>query len=155
MKRPHVLATYEVSSDEKALLQEMLGDEAAPEFLEDLPSAQRRSAWQAASVLLAGNFPREIPALEYPDLQQVQLIQFLSAGADHMPSAHLPPHILFASSFGQSAATSAHSEGREAESRLPVVRLAGVHGGVNDPSDRAEVPVFPFLPSFEPRTEHP
>ena len=57
-----------------------------------------------AYVLFAWNFPQEIRQEDYPHLQQVRFIQVLSAGADHLPFADLPSHLLVASNPGAYAA---------------------------------------------------
>jgi phosphoglycerate dehydrogenase-like enzyme len=104
MQRQHVVVTYNASPEQKALLLELLGSEATLTYFKELPTAQREQALQEANVLLSWNFPREIQPQDYPHLQQVLFIQLLSAGADHMPFADLPPHILVASNPGAYAA---------------------------------------------------
>src|SRR5437764_15133711 len=69
-------------------------------FLDEIPSAQREQTFERADVLLSWNFPREILPHEYPRLQHVKFIQLISAGADHMPFAELPSHIIVASNPG-------------------------------------------------------
>jgi len=91
MEGQHILLTYEASPEEKSLSQEVLGSEASLGYLEELSGEQRQAPLRAATVLLAWDFPREISVREYPWLEQVRLIQLLSAGADHMPVADLPP----------------------------------------------------------------
>ncbi len=104
MNKQNIVVTFDAPPEQKALLREALGSEASLTFFKELPSAQREQALQEANVLLAWNFPREIPPQTYPLLQQVSFIQLLSAGADHMPFADLPPHILVASNPGAYAA---------------------------------------------------
>lgn len=100
MDKPNIVVTYNASTEQKALLLEMLGSEASLTFLNELAPAQREQSLEHATVLLSWNFPREILPQDYPRLQQVSFIQLLSAGADHMPFADLPPHILVASNPG-------------------------------------------------------
>src|SRR6266852_6888205 len=104
MNKQNIVVTFNASPEQKALLLEMLGSEASLTFFNELPSAQRDRALQEANVLLSWNFPREIQPQDYPLLQQVSFIQLLSAGADHMPFAELPPHILVAGNPGAYAA---------------------------------------------------
>src|SRR5438876_11915194 len=104
MNKQHIVVTFDAPPQQKALLLELLGSEASLTFFNELSSAQRERALQEANILLSWNFPREIPPQEYPRLQQVTFIQVLSAGADHMPFADLPPHILVASNPGAYAA---------------------------------------------------
>src|SRR6266496_5775926 len=104
MNKQHIVVTFDAPPQQKALLLELLGSEASLTFFNELPSAQRERALQEANVLLSWNFPREIQPADYPHLQQVSFIQLLSAGADHMPFADLPPHLLVASNPGAYAA---------------------------------------------------
>ena len=104
MNKQHIVVTFDAPPQQKALLLELLGSEASLTFFNELPSAQRDRALQEANVLLSWNFPREIQPADYPHLQQVSFIQLLSAGADHMPFADLPPHLLVASNPGAYAA---------------------------------------------------
>ncbi len=100
MDKPNIVVTYNTSIEQKAPLLEMLGSEASLTFLNELAPAQREQSLEHATVLLSWNFPREILPQDYPRLQQVSFIQLLSAGADFMPFADLPPHILVASNPG-------------------------------------------------------
>src|SRR5690349_11189247 len=104
MNKQNIVVTFDAPPEQKALLLEVLGSEASLAFLKELPSTQRERALQEANVLLTWNFPREIQPGDYPHLQQVSFIQLQSAGADHMPFADLPPHILVASNPGAYAA---------------------------------------------------
>jgi len=104
MDKQNIVVTFNASPEQKELLLESLGSEASLTFLKEIPAEQREQALEHATILLSWNFPREIPPLEYPRLQQVTFIQILSAGADHMPFADLPPHILVASNPGAYAA---------------------------------------------------
>src|SRR6266568_3907951 len=104
MNKQNIVVTVNAQPAQKALLLEVPGSEASLTFLNELPSAQRERALQEANVLLSWNFPREIQTADYPHLQQVSFIQLLSAGADHMPFADLPPHLLVASNPGAYAA---------------------------------------------------
>src|SRR5438270_2765397 len=97
------LVTFTTSPEDKALFLETLGSEASfgsLTFLNEIPPEQREQVLERAHILLSWNFPREIHPQDYPHLQQVRFIQLLSAGADHMPFAELPPRILVASNPG-------------------------------------------------------
>ncbi len=61
MEGQRVVVTYAASSDEKALFQEILGNEAPLEFLEGLAPEQRPALLRTATVLLVSNSFREIP----------------------------------------------------------------------------------------------
>ena len=104
MEKQNIIVTYQTSPEQKALFQQMLGSEASLTFLGEIPPAQRKQALERANILLSWNFPREIGREDYAHLQQVRFIQLLSAGADHMPFADLPTHLLVASNPGAYAA---------------------------------------------------
>ncbi len=100
MERPRVVITYRASAEEKALIREVLGSVAAISFMDEITPAQQPAALRTATVLFVLNFSREIPAYASHPWEQVQFIQLLSAGADQMPFADLPPHIVIASNAG-------------------------------------------------------
>src|SRR6266576_4535417 len=100
MDKQNIVVTYSPTTEEKALLLEVLGSLATLTFLNEIQSAQREQTLERADVLLSWNFPREILPHEYPRLQHVTLIQLVTAGADHMPFAELPSHIIVASNPG-------------------------------------------------------
>lgn len=104
MDKQNIVVTYNASPEQKELLLEVLGSEASLTFLKEIPPEQREQSLKHANILLAWNFPREIQPQEYRSLEQVAFIQLLSAGADHMPFADLPSHILVASNPGAYAA---------------------------------------------------
>src|SRR6266446_613546 len=104
MDKQNIVVTYNASPEQKALFLEVLVSFPTLTFLKEIPAAQREQSLEHANILLSWNFPREIPPQEYPRLQQITFIQILSAGADHMPFADLPPHILVASNPGAYAA---------------------------------------------------
>src|SRR6266446_4262631 len=100
MEEQNIVVTFTTSPEEKALFLEILGSEASLNFLGEIPPTQREQVLEGATILLAWNFPREIGQEDYPHLQQVKFVQLLSAGADHMPFADLPSHMLVASNPG-------------------------------------------------------
>ena len=104
MDKQNIVVTFKAPPEEKALLLEMLASEASLTFLGEIPPAQREQVLERATILLTWNFAREIQPQDYPHLQQVRFIQLLSAGADHMPFADLPSHLLVASNPGAYAA---------------------------------------------------
>src|SRR6266566_8043393 len=104
MDKPNIVVTYNASQEQQAFLLELLGDVTSLTFLSELAPEQREQALEEATILLSWNFPREIQPQEYLLLRRVLFIQLLSAGADHMPFAELPPRIIVASNPGAYAA---------------------------------------------------
>ncbi|HZS75352.1 MAG TPA: 2-hydroxyacid dehydrogenase [Ktedonobacteraceae bacterium] len=100
MDKQHIVVTFNPSSEDRKLIRDLLESEASITFLNDVPAEQRGQYLEQAHVLLSWNFPREIRPQDYSRLQQVRFIQLISAGADHMPFAELPSHILIASNAG-------------------------------------------------------
>jgi phosphoglycerate dehydrogenase-like enzyme len=104
MDKPNIVVTYNASPEQQALLIEVLGSVASLTFLTELAPTQREQALEEATMLLSWNFPREIQPQDYSHLRRVLFIQLLSAGADHIPFAALPPRIIVASNRGAYAA---------------------------------------------------
>jgi phosphoglycerate dehydrogenase-like enzyme len=100
MDKQQVLISFNASPEVKALFSEILDSDAVLTFLDEIPSEQRPAALQSARILLTWNFPREIAPQEYPLLQNIQFMQLMSAGADHIPFAGLPSQITYASNAG-------------------------------------------------------
>ena len=100
MDKQNIVVTYNASPEDKALFLEILGSFATLTYLNEISPAQREQSLERANILISWNLPREVLPHEYPRLQQVTFIQLLSAGADHMPFADLPSHIIVASNPG-------------------------------------------------------
>ncbi len=104
MNQHSIVVTFRCPAEQRALLEELLGGDASLTFLDDVEPAERGKALEEATVLFSWNFPREIQPGEYSRLQGVKLVQLVSAGADQMPFADLPPHLTVASNPGAYAA---------------------------------------------------
>jgi glycerate dehydrogenase len=104
MDKPNILVTFHPLQGQQAFLHELLGKNATLAFLTELEAGQREQALQEATILLSWNYPREIQPQDYSLLRRVLFIQLLSAGADHMPFADLPPRIIVAGNPGAYAA---------------------------------------------------
>jgi phosphoglycerate dehydrogenase-like enzyme len=100
MDKSHVVVTYNASPEQKAQLQDLLGDRASLTFLKELPPEGRKQSLAKAEVILSWNFGREMPKEAYSGLKPGTLIQLVSAGADHMPFDDLPSHVTIASNPG-------------------------------------------------------
>jgi phosphoglycerate dehydrogenase-like enzyme len=100
MDKQNIVVTYNASTGEKALFLEVLGSETSLTFLNEIAPTQRAQALEEANVLLSWNFLQEILAEEYPQLPHNTFVQLVTAGADHVPFADLPAHIIVASNPG-------------------------------------------------------
>jgi len=83
----------------KAFVDELasIGD---VEFLSDIPRNKRSSALAHADVLISWRLERELKSSEFAAIPNVKLLQFLSAGVDHLPFSKLPPTVRIASNAG-------------------------------------------------------
>ncbi len=100
MDKKNVVITYKVPPPQKKFFDELLGNECRLVFLAGLAAGERKRELEAADALLSWNVPREIQAGEYANLGRAVLLQLLSAGADHVPFADLPAHLVVASNAG-------------------------------------------------------
>jgi phosphoglycerate dehydrogenase-like enzyme len=100
MEKHRIVITYRVSEERRELLKKIMSDSAKLSFLSDMPAGLREQTLVAAEVLLTWNLPKEVGRSELSLLNNVRLIQLLSAGADHIPYAELPANITIASNVG-------------------------------------------------------
>lgn len=100
MSDTNILITYRVGEKNRSLLKELFGAGSQLTYLSDLPSGLRQQALVDAEVLLSWNPPRELGPSEFGHLQKLQLLQLLSAGADHVPYERLRQDIIVASNIG-------------------------------------------------------
>jgi phosphoglycerate dehydrogenase-like enzyme len=100
MDKHHVVVTYAAGEARQRQLKELFGGEVRLSFLVDLPSGLREQTLVEATVLLSWNLPKELGPSEFGLLQNVRLIQLLSAGADQVPYTGLPRDIVIASNAG-------------------------------------------------------
>lgn len=84
----------------RAACEEVLGPVARVAFLDGLQPPARRSALGEAVALVTWDPWGELEEPERPLLARLQLVQLLSAGADHLRFAELPAHLVVASNVG-------------------------------------------------------
>ncbi len=99
-----VVVTYRGSDAFRHAIVEALGPAASVVFLADLAPDDRTPALDQADAVLAWNVDTELEAEEFGHLAGMGLIQFVSAGADHVPFDRLPPEVPVASNVGAYAA---------------------------------------------------
>jgi phosphoglycerate dehydrogenase-like enzyme len=100
MVRHHLVITYTISEAKRTLLKDIFGKEERLSFLADMPPGLREQTLVEASVLLSWNLPKELGPSEFDLIKNVQMIQLLSAGVDHLPFMLLPPNIVIAGNAG-------------------------------------------------------
>ncbi len=100
MAERHIVITYKIGEEKRTLLKEFFGREARLSYLMDMPPGLRQQTLIGADILLSWNLPRELGPSELGLLQNVKLVQLLSAGADAVPYPALPASIIIASNVG-------------------------------------------------------
>jgi glycerate dehydrogenase len=99
-QRHRVAVTHKAGEENRALLRELFDASTGLSFIADMQPQERKHVLAAADVLLTWNLPKELLEGEAGLLENVRMIQLLSAGADHVPYAELPLHITIASNVG-------------------------------------------------------
>lgn len=100
MKRPEVLVSYGPQPAHREIFGKVLRDAANLSFLPDVPEKDRRKTIAEARVLVSWNLAKEIGPGEFGLLERLELIQLVTAGADHMPFGSLPARVAIASNPG-------------------------------------------------------
>jgi phosphoglycerate dehydrogenase-like enzyme len=104
MDKPNVVVTFDADPGQRAVIAETLAGDASLTFLGESQPAQDARALERADVLLTWNLRRELQPSNYPHLRHARLIQFVSAGVDHVPFNDLPSGLLIAGNAGAYAA---------------------------------------------------
>ncbi|MGO8684374.1 MAG: NAD(P)-dependent oxidoreductase [Thermoleophilia bacterium] len=94
-----IVVTFPLAADERVLLARAVGGRPLT-FLEDLADEARRAALQGAEVVISWNVRREVRDEEWSLLGRLRLLQLVSAGADHLPFAHIPVPAIIAANVG-------------------------------------------------------
>ena len=92
--------TFKPTDAERGIVAEVVGDLAEASYLTDFDESGRRDILNRADILLARNTGKELRPEELKIVGKVRLIQFLSAGLDHIPVSQLPRNVLIAKNAG-------------------------------------------------------
>ncbi|MCP5155828.1 MAG: hydroxyacid dehydrogenase [Ectothiorhodospiraceae bacterium] len=87
---PSIVITFDPGAEGRRLAEARLGDVADVVFLDALAGADRARALDAATVVFARNTAKELTDDEYAHLGHLDLIQFVTAGIDYVPTERLP-----------------------------------------------------------------
>jgi phosphoglycerate dehydrogenase-like enzyme len=131
---PTLVVAFEPGARGRALIAELLDGAAAPIWLTDLDIRGRVDALAACTAILSFDTGKELRPGEPALLQNARLIQFMTAGVDHIPLSQLPPEVPIASNGGAYAdamAEHALAMTLAAAKRLPVEHNALVAGTFN------------------------
>lgn len=95
-----VAVCYQAGDEYVAMTQDVLGADAALEFLHGLPEDARAQAASRAEVVIGWNPVSELPAGALDDVPDLRLVQLLSAGTDSFDYASIPLHVQVAGNVG-------------------------------------------------------
>lgn len=97
---PVVAVTYRPSPNERAILDAALDGIAEPVYLADLDDADALARLAEARALLGWNPFRELDGAALSAADHLELVQLLSAGAEHVPYHRLPAGVAVAANVG-------------------------------------------------------
>jgi phosphoglycerate dehydrogenase-like enzyme len=129
-----LLATYGLDASERTAAVDALGGIAELVCLTDLPGTERADALRRAGALLSRNIGQELTPDELSLIRHARLIQFVTAGVDHIPVHLLPPGLPAAANRGAYAepmAEHAVAMALAAAKRLFVEHAALARGAFN------------------------
>jgi glycerate dehydrogenase len=92
--------TFEANARSRALIVELLEGAADPVWLADLDEQARAAALAAADALLARDTGKELRPQEAALVGDARLIQFMTAGVDHIPLSQFPAGVPIANNGG-------------------------------------------------------
>jgi phosphoglycerate dehydrogenase-like enzyme len=92
--------TFKPPDAERAIVSEVVGNIAEIRYLPDFDDPERRDILNRADVMLARNPGKELRPDELPLVHNSRLIQFQSAGVDHLPLNELPANVPLAKNAG-------------------------------------------------------
>jgi len=94
----NILVTFDLWKEGQEILEKELGPLARISYLKT--AADRSRALKEANILFSWNTPQEIKEEEYPLLKTAEIMQLLSAGADHLPFSKLPETLKVVANVG-------------------------------------------------------
>jgi phosphoglycerate dehydrogenase-like enzyme len=98
--QPVVAVSYSADDATAQVNREVLDGHAELVFLRQLPDSERQAALERARVLLTWVLPAELPGDALYKTSQLELLQLLSAGVDHLPFDMVPSSVEIASNVG-------------------------------------------------------
>ncbi|MBP7794843.1 MAG: hydroxyacid dehydrogenase [Candidatus Saccharicenans sp.] len=94
----NILVTFDLWKEGQEILEKGLGPLAKISYLKT--ATDRSLALKEANILFSWNTPQEIKEEEYPLLKTAEIMQLLSAGADHLPFSKLPETLKVVANVG-------------------------------------------------------
>lgn len=97
----HLLVTPETDDSRKELINNIFKDtNITIDYLTDRAGAARKDALRRAELMLTFNPAEELKEREFSLLYNVEFVQLISAGADHIPFSKIPKQAIIASNAG-------------------------------------------------------
>ena len=97
---PTLTVTFEPGESGRALIADLLTGTATPVWLTDLDDQARSAALGAATAILARDTGKELRAHEPALIGNARLVQYMTAGVDHIRLSQLPPSVPVANNGG-------------------------------------------------------
>jgi phosphoglycerate dehydrogenase-like enzyme len=97
---PTLAVTFDPDARFRSLIVSLLDGTATPVWLTDLNAQERAAVLGSAAAVLAYDTGKELLHGEVALLGDVRLIQFMTAGVDHIPLSQFPAHVPIASNGG-------------------------------------------------------
>lgn len=100
MQNAMVLVTLEADDEARVIFGRVLGAGAKVTYLSDLDGPARAGALAAAEIVVSRNLAKELRPGESLEAGRVRLLQFMTAGIDHVPLKQLPASLAIAHNGG-------------------------------------------------------
>ncbi len=100
MQKPEIVVSYALDAAKREILEKELADGSNLKFLSDVSAGERAGVLASAEAIIAWNPQKELSPEEFGLLSRLKLVQLISAGAEHVPFAMVPPQAMIASNPG-------------------------------------------------------
>ncbi|MGB8318187.1 MAG: 2-hydroxyacid dehydrogenase [Ignavibacteriaceae bacterium] len=99
-----IVITFNANEEHKKLINSIFSDTAQIEFIRDYDRKEFDAVLKDADILFAWNPPRELRNIKKDSLRNIEFVQLLSAGFDHIDFSRFPDNCKIASNKGAYAA---------------------------------------------------
>jgi lactate dehydrogenase-like 2-hydroxyacid dehydrogenase len=100
MEQPLVAISYPADDKVRQANLDVLRDGAQVVFLQDQQPSQQAETLRQAEALIVGRLGHELPPGQLEEAKRLRLVQFLSAGVDHVDLTAIPAQIVIADNAG-------------------------------------------------------
>jgi glycerate dehydrogenase len=95
-----IVVTFSAEGELREVVLKVLGQVGRVIFLSEISPEERSRELASADVLISWQPARELHPAEFGMISHANMLQLLSAGADHLPFPRLPPTLAIASNAG-------------------------------------------------------